>query len=389
MFGKAFDEISLPDLQALVDARIPEGRRLEFKRDHYGRNDEARREFAADVSSLANGVGGYLLIGVEEENGIASKIVGVEAADADTLVRAATESLRASIEPQVFNVRVRWVEIEADRGVLIIHVARSWEAPHRVIVARDYRFFVRDENGKHPMAVSELRRAFLFASEVEERIRRFRTDRLELLVANEGPLALDDASPRLILHVVPQAAFADRIQLRFDQRTTGIQPLGASGSDSMYSLDGLVTYSGPEEQFESVRAFSTLFRNGVVEAVARIHVGKPDGQRRSLSLAGVEEDVIPGVGHILSELRRLSVPPPHYLMLSLTGVRGLSAQNRHGGLSYPYRSDQILLPEFMIDEKLAKVSPSTLLRPVFDLMWNAFGHKGSPSYDPDGNYRRR
>jgi hypothetical protein len=36
MFGKAFDDISLADLQALAEARIAEGRRLEFKRDHYG-----------------------------------------------------------------------------------------------------------------------------------------------------------------------------------------------------------------------------------------------------------------------------------------------------------------------------------------------------------------
>ena len=50
MFEKAFDEISRGDLETLVEARIPEGRRLEYKRDHYGRNDEARREFAADVT---------------------------------------------------------------------------------------------------------------------------------------------------------------------------------------------------------------------------------------------------------------------------------------------------------------------------------------------------
>jgi hypothetical protein len=31
MFEKHFDDISLADLQALVEARIPEGRRLEFK----------------------------------------------------------------------------------------------------------------------------------------------------------------------------------------------------------------------------------------------------------------------------------------------------------------------------------------------------------------------
>ncbi len=36
MFDKAFDDISLGDLQVLVEARIPKGRRLGFKRDNHG-----------------------------------------------------------------------------------------------------------------------------------------------------------------------------------------------------------------------------------------------------------------------------------------------------------------------------------------------------------------
>jgi len=387
MFAKAFDKISLADLQALVDARIPEGRRLEFKRDHYGRTDEAKREFAADISAMANALGGYLIIGVEEENGIASQVVGVEERNPDALVRAVTESIRASIEPPLLAVRVRWVEIEVGRGALIIKVDRSWNAPHRVMVARDNRFFLRDENGKHPMGVNELRHAFLFAFEVEDRIRRFRTDRLRLLKANEGPLALDDTGPMLILHVVPQVAFTEGIQLHLDYYGMRIRPLGASGYNSMYSLDGLVTYSGPEENFETIRAFSTLFRNGIVEAVSKVYVFEQHARQR-LALTGVEQDVISGFNNIISELEHRSVPPPYYVMISLAGVRGLSAPTNEGrgGIPYPHRGDNVLLPEMTIDEAIAKDAPSAFLRPLFDLMWNAFGKHGSPNYDCDGKY---
>lgn len=390
MFEKTFDEIEISDLRTLVEFGIPEGRSIEYKRDHYGRTDEARREFAADVSAMANAVGGYLLIGIEEEGGAASSIPGIEAQDPDALIRAATESLRASIEPPIYGVRVRWLEIEANRGVLIIHVDRSWSAPHRVTVARDNRFFLRDENGKHPMAVAELRRAFLFASEVEERVRRFRTERLGLLTLNEGPLGVDETSPRLILHVAPQAAFTEAIQLHIDSNATGIRPLGASGWNSMYSIDGLVTYSGPEERFDYVRAFSTLFRNGIVEAVAKIHTWQRDG-RQHVALSNVEQDIIGAISPVFSELEKLSVPQPYYLMLSLVGVRGLSApiNEWRGGLAYPQRSDRVLLPELIIDEALSKDEPTALLRPLFDLMWNAFGQHGSPNYDRDGNYVRR
>jgi hypothetical protein len=44
-------------------------------------------------------INGYLLIGIEEENGFASKIMGVDAGNPDALVRGITESIRGSIAP--------------------------------------------------------------------------------------------------------------------------------------------------------------------------------------------------------------------------------------------------------------------------------------------------
>ena len=49
MFAKDFDQLTLADINYLVENRVSEGRQFEFKRDHYGRKDEDKREFAADV----------------------------------------------------------------------------------------------------------------------------------------------------------------------------------------------------------------------------------------------------------------------------------------------------------------------------------------------------
>lgn len=386
MLNKNIEDISLTDLQALAENRIPEGRSLEYKRDHYGRSDEAKREFAADISAMANTLGGHVLIGVDEENGIASRIIGVEADDPDGLVRAVLDSARASVEPQILGLRVRWLEIESCRGVLIIQIERSWNAPHRVTVARDNRFFVRDENGKHPMSVTELRRAFLFGSELEGRIRQFRAERLQTLTVNEGPLAVDEGNPHVVLHLVPQVAFTDGVLIHFDPNVPEIPPLGASAWNSMYSLEGRVSYSGPEGGSGSVRAFSTLFRNGIVEAVAEIHNWEKSG-RRSLALAGVEQQVIRGIEGIRAHYDRYSIPPPFYIMLSLLGVRGLSAptDNWIDRIAYPHRSDRILLPEATADD-LTEKAYLIPIHSLFDLMWNAFGQFGSPNFDRNGKY---
>lgn len=381
MLSMPIEDIRLSDLKTLVDNRVSENRRLEFKRDHYGRKDEDRREFAADISAFANSQGGDLVIGVAEENGSASELTGVAAENPDQLVRAIVESLRTSIEPAIEEVRVAWIELSPGRGAIVIRVPRSWSAPHRVTVAKDNRFFIRDENGKHPMSVEELRRAFMFGTEVESRLRGFRAERLRLLAANEGPLAISSDEPWMIVHLVPLASLTEPPQVAFEPHRAGIGPLGASGWNDMFSIDGLVTYSGPEERFETVRAFTTFFRNGIIEAVATVHAGERNGTR-IVNLAGIEQEAARFVRRSIKEYEHYAIGAPLYFMLSVVGVRGLSANvgEWHGGIAYPHRSDNILLPELRLEVSQLK-DLDEALQPIFDLLWNAFGQRGSPAID--------
>lgn len=390
MFAKDFDKIGLDDLQALVSGGISEGRQLEFKRDHYKRTDDGRKEFAADVSSMANASGGVLLIGIAEKNGVASDLVGVSSDNPDQLVTAINDSIRTSIEPQIFGIRVRWIPMDNDRGAILIRIPKSWDAPHRIVVAKDNRFFIRDENGKHAMNVEELRRSFLFATEIEQRVRSFRQERLKILSLNEGPLALADDGPRIILHIVPQVAFTEGSQILVGPSQAYIGLLSGGGGNFLYSIDGCVTYSGPEEKFQAVRSFTTLFRSGIVEACERINTSSKDGIR-SIPLTGIERNVIGWVPNSLSKLRQENVPGPYFIMLSLTHVRGISAPPDHwtSRLLYPYRSDSLLLPEIEISVEDSAKKMEEILRPLFDLMWNAFGQFGSPNYKADGSYEWR
>lgn len=71
---------------------------------------------------------------------------------------------------------------------------------------------------------------------------------------------------------------------------------------------------------------------------------------------------------------------PLYFMLSVAGVRGLSAYvgDRFFDLAIPHRSDNVLLPERRLEAAQLTDDPEDVLRPAFDLLWNAFGHRGSP-----------
>ena len=80
--GKTIHEIADDEIDALVQNHERERQHLEFKVTVEYRDDEKRLELLRDVASLANGGGGYLIIGIREDGeGHAVKYEPVEKAE--------------------------------------------------------------------------------------------------------------------------------------------------------------------------------------------------------------------------------------------------------------------------------------------------------------------
>ena len=69
-----FDAISESDLLELIDGKVPEDHRLDYKRDIYGQSDKDKKELLKDVSAFANVSGGTIVIGIDEAAGVAAQI---------------------------------------------------------------------------------------------------------------------------------------------------------------------------------------------------------------------------------------------------------------------------------------------------------------------------
>jgi len=389
MLPRNIDEITLEDIEELVCSGVSEGPRLEFKRDLYGNKDADRKEFAADVSAFANAGGGDLIIGISDEgdSDAGAQLCGVEIADADALVRRIIDFLRSAFQPQIIGIRVRWIPMNEAHGVLIIRIPRSWRSPHRATACGGSHFYVRTENGRHQMSVDELRHAFLRGDEVAQRMRAFRNDQLALLAADQGPLPMDDRQSHLVLHFLPHASFANDFFIDLEQEQHhSIRPLGATGWSSIYSLDGLVTYSGPEYPSEPVRAFTTIFRSGVIEFVERI-AARDEAQYRLVDVHEIEGSLRSSFEQVQLYYKQLGLPKPVYLAVSVLRARGLKPDpGPRRSITFPYRRDQIILPEISLWRE-GEVSPIDALRGVCDLLWNAFGQPRSPSFDKNGKFR--
>lgn len=389
MLSQNFDDITLEDIQALINSGVSEGPRLEFKRDLHGNKDADRKEFAADVSAFANAGGGDLIIGISDEGDseAGAQLCGIEIADADALVRRIIDFLRSAFQPQIIGIRVRWIPMNEAQGVLLIRIPRSWQSPHRATACGGSHFYVRTENGRHQMSVDELRHAFLRGDEVAQRMRKFRQDRLALLEADEGPLPMEKQQSHLVLHFLPYASFAEHFSVDFEQNQyNSINPLGATGCNTIYSLDGLVRYSGPEYPSEPARAFTTLFRSGVVEFVDKVF-SKIDSDERPIEVIDLERSLFEALHYVQRCYKQLSITEPVYVALSVLRARGLKLDpEARQSITFPYRRDRIVLPEISLGHN-GDVSPLDAIRGVCDLLWNAFGKPQSQSLDKNGKFR--
>ena len=70
-----FDNVEEADLDELFTTQVPEGLRIEYKREPYGKSPDDKREALKDISCFANASGGHLIIGIEEQNGLPTAIL--------------------------------------------------------------------------------------------------------------------------------------------------------------------------------------------------------------------------------------------------------------------------------------------------------------------------
>jgi predicted HTH transcriptional regulator len=201
MIARRLNEITELDIVALINNGVAEGRTIEYKRELPGNGDAEKKEFLADVSSFANTAGGDLVFGMDENQGLPTRVVGLQAGDLDLEIRRLESMLAAGLSPRI-RYEMRVVTTAGVQRMLIVRIERSWEGPHRVVFQGHDKFYGRNSAGKYPLDVNELRGAFTLSSTVTDRIRAFRTDRIIALGNNQTPVPFTD-TPKVVLHCYP------------------------------------------------------------------------------------------------------------------------------------------------------------------------------------------
>jgi len=383
VINKPFGEIAERDLQELINSGVPEGRNIDYKQQLPGTNDADKKEFLADITSFANTAGGDLIFGVSETQGLPTSILGLGVIDQDLELQRLDSVIQSGIEPRI-RYHSRFVSSSVG-PVLLIRIEKSWNSPHRVIFKGHDKFYARNSTGKYPLDTSQLRTAFNLSQSVNDRIKSFRIDRIIEIQANRTPLPLPTGA-KMILHCMPVEAFASPSEVDFLQYTKSPQlfpPIAAGGWNHRINLDGLVSYN---PSGDGVLSYTQLYRTGIIEAVEARLLNHTHEGRRMIPSVSYEEQLLEYIPICLGIFSRLKLNPPIVVALTLVGVAGLIMGTSFFDFSIkePIDRETLMLPETIVHD--LNTPAVQVLKPIFDMVWNACGRAGSPNFDQNGNW---
>ena len=381
LLGTNFDDLKEENIQSLVNNRVPESVHLEFKKGTYGKADKDKKELRKDVSAFANTFGGHLLIGVDEKNGVASAVVPLSG-DTDKELQRLESIVRDRVEPKIVDLRMRRIDVKGG-SVIVIHVPRSSNPPHRITRENSTHYYARNSGGVYELSLEELRMLFGERRDLEARAKSFIGERFLRLQSNDGAVPMAPGK-LLVMHLVPLPDFGANRQIELPdiQKQSGNFPvlmISCQGKEGRINEDGLCFLSTkpPKHEQKCYEAYTQVFRNGSLE-VASAEILEPDIEWNKFSTP-LDTEILPGINRVLSScmkgLRALEVSPPFLLQISATGVAGLKVHvgERKYAVHGRYDREELHLPHGMITEYDDDDNYEPIVTEQMDFFRNAFG----------------
>ena len=382
MINKSIQEVTIDDIQRLIEDAVSEGSTIEYKSHLALSTRDEREEFLNDVSSFVNHMGGDIIYGVEEESGIIQSVSGIDISDYDDLKLRIESLIRDGIEPRML-FYPHLITMSENKYILILRMKSSTLKPHRVVFGRHNQFYSRNSAGKYPMNTAQLREAFISAQALRDRIYRFRTERIHMIKSGDALIELDGLA-KLIIHILPISCFeSEDFNLLGTTARESLTPIRTSSKHNIVNFDGILSIGGLTTHY----SYTQLFRNGIIEAVNTLILNaRPEDPY--IPGKSFEEAIIDSLTHYLDVLQEIGATTPILIYISLLNIKGYKfalPQSFFDEYTSSIDREDLLLPEIQLNDFDSDISKC--LFPVFNLIWNACGYDRSIYYDLDGNRR--
>lgn len=156
--GRKLSEITAKDLRRLIEDEVQEGDTLEYKHAMYGGSDDEKREMLKHISSMANHLGGYLIIGIEEDaEGNPTNLGGIQKGNH---VERVVGSCLDNIAKRIIGLEVEDVPLPNGNVIVVVFIPESTDAPHMVTFKGLNQFWKRHGRQKGKMTIYEIEQQF-------------------------------------------------------------------------------------------------------------------------------------------------------------------------------------------------------------------------------------
>ena len=386
-----FDQIDKAYIDGLIEEQVSETKHLDYK-EVLPSADKGKNRFAEDVCAFANAAGGDIIFGLRDRRDAEGQktgtpeYVGLEGLNSDQEKLRLEHIILNRVEPRIAGIQIACIEGFVGGPVLVMRIPSSFNAPH--MTKHDGRFRSRTESGNYAMDVQEIRNAFTSSEALPERIRRFRANRLNRIVAGDTSVPISRGG-KIVLHIVPVSAFlggGPRDIARMEGSLRLRLPLiNGYLDDWRYNLEGLLAI-GHMGNTRRASSYTQLFRDGSIEAVDSSML-EADGDRLLIPSVDYESQLLDRIQKYISLVGDLGVDPPLLIMLSLVEVAGYeldTARRLHVGQRPVIDRDTIVVPEVLLEKY--ENNMGRVMRPAFDIVCNACGHPCSMNYNEEGKW---
>ena len=384
LFTKSFNDLNENDLIELINNKTIESKFIDYKKEIHSNSDSEKKEFLADVSSFSNSSGGYLLIGIEEKNGIPSNLSPLNI-NSDKEISRLEAIIKDGIVPRITGINIRPIDISDSGVVIAIKIPTSFSIPHMIKYQETNKFYARNSNGKYLLDYNEIRDLFSNNLSLTDHIKKFRIERLMNIENGDIPTSIiEENQPKLILHIIP-------LQNRILGKHIDLKKIKTSDYDLItidnysshhinFNFDGIFITNEDEE-------YTQIFRDGTVELIWYTLFKPFKNYEKLISVAMLEFYIVRAIRYYLNLMKDIfEIEPPFCIFLTLLNVKNFMIPNKSTRLDIGnniIKKDDLILQEIVLENDN---NIGENLKPVFDIIYNSAGLEGSYHYDQNGKW---